>query len=213
MTKKFLSIIFFIATALILGSCDSSDDLRVEQMMLDKTLFAHIYTADEDGCYVLKDAKPISSADVQSKVVDYGWMAIAAYELQADGKLSTDDYYEDLIGGGPTHYWFESSQQLVKYWYVDAMPTLGFTRVAWSYDADKGFILRGDCRFAMADRYEQILKLDEADGYTLMYTMRKLAIRGDGKGNYKPVYAMVVYKRMTDAELKDMQKRYAYDLN
>lgn len=46
-----------------------------------------------------------------------------------------------------------------------------------------------------------------------MYAMRKIAVVGDGNGGYKPVYAMVVYKRMTEDELESMKKTYTYDVN
>lgn len=66
---------------------------------------------------------------------------------------------------------------------------------------------------ATVDQYKQILKLVESDGKTLMYTIQKIATISDGDNGYKPVYAMIVYKRLTDDELKKMQESYNYDLN
>lgn len=213
MTKKFLSILFLIASAFVLGSCDDSDDFVVGPVKLDKGFFSQTYTIDDDGCCVLKGVKPISSADVRSKVVGYGWASLATYEVQANGKLSRVDYYEDLIGAAPVHYCFESSELLVQYYYIDALPARGFLRKSWSYDATKGFILYGDNKLAIKERYKQVLKLEEANGYTLMYTISKQGLKNDGKGGYEPFYAMTVYERMTDDELKKMKETYTYDLS
>lgn len=46
-----------------------------------------------------------------------------------------------------------------------------------------------------------------------MYTIQKIATISDGDNGYKPVYAMIVYKRLTDDELKKMQESYNYDLD
>lgn len=212
MARKFLSIVTVIVCAFFLCGCDS-DDLSVEECKLDMNLFDQKYTVDDEGCCVLKGAKPVPYDEVQSKVVGYGWKSIATFEVQANGKLSRVDYYKDLIGGAPTHYWFESSKQMVRYYYVDALPADGFSRVSWSYDATKGFFLFGDGKSPIEDRYEQILKLDESNGKTLMYTMSKYGVKSDGKGGYEPFYAMVVYRRMTDDELKKTQETYTYDFS
>lgn len=212
MARNLFSIVIMIACAFFLGSCDS-DDLSVEECKLDMNLFDQRYTVDDEGCCVLKGTKPVPGDEVQSKVVGYGWKSIATYEVQANGKLSQVDYYEDLIGAAPTHYWFASSRQLVKYYYVDVYPSAGFFRESWSYDATKGFILTGDEMLSIKERYLQVLKLDESNGKTLMYTMTKLGVRGNGKGDYEPIYGMVVYRQMTDDELKKAQETYTHDFS
>ena len=213
MTKKFLSFVLTIACSILLGSCEKAEGLSVENCKLDMSLFSQTYTIDDEGCCVLKGAKPITSGEVQSEVVNYGWESIATYEVQSNGKLSQEEYWKDRFGGSPTNYWFESSQQLVQYFYMDSKPAFCFRHVSWSYDAAKGFILSGNDKLATADRYEQILKLGESNGRTLMYTMSKIAITSDGNNGNKPVYAMIVYKRLTDYELKKMKESYNYDLD
>ena len=164
MTKKFLSFVLTIACSLLLGSCENSEGLIVEDSKLDMSLFSQTYTIDDEGCCVLKGAKPITRGEVQSKVLNYGWKSIATYEVLANGKLSKEEFWKDMVGGSPTHYWFESSQQLVQYFYMDAKPAFCFRNVSWSYDATKGFILCGNDKSATVDQYKQILKLVESDG-------------------------------------------------
>ena len=57
----------------------------------------------------------------------------------------------------------------------------------------------------------QILKLDESNGKTLMYTIQKLGATSDGSNGYKSIYGMIVYKRMTETDLEMMKKSYTYD--
>ena len=115
MTKKFLSFVLTIACSILLGSCENSEGLIIEDSKLDMSLFSQTYTIDDEGCCVLKGAKPITRGEVQSKVLNYGWKSIATYEVLANGKLSKEEFCKDMVGGSPTHYWFESSQQLVQY--------------------------------------------------------------------------------------------------
>jgi hypothetical protein len=109
MVKKLLTVAFTFACAVLFGSCDSSDDVVVDQFTLDENLFSKTYTVDGDGCCVLNGIKPISNSVVQSKVANYGWKSIAEYDMQDNGKLSKENYFDDVVGVGPTHYWFESS--------------------------------------------------------------------------------------------------------
>ena len=43
--------------------------------------------------------------------------------------------------------------------------------------------------------------------------MKKLGVRGNGKGDYEPIYGMVVYRQMTDDELKKAQETYTHDFS
>ena len=91
------------------------------------------------------------------------------------------------------------------------MPAFCFSRVSWTYDMDKGFILFGSNKQTTDSRYMQILKLDESNGKTLMYTIQKLGATSDGSNGSKSIYGMIVYKRMTETDLEMMKKSYTYD--
>lgn len=207
--KKFLLVALTAACTVIMGSCEKSESLSTDGCKLEMNLFTQTYTVDEEGCCVLKGIKPIAADEVQSKVTGYGWKAIGTYEVQDNGKLSTQEYWSVMVGGGPVHYWFESSRQVIQYFYYDAMPAFCFHRGSWSYDADNGFILLGDNESTTASEYMQILKLDKSNGKVLMYTMERRGVTLNGKS----IYTMVVYRRMTDEELENTKKSYTYDLD
>lgn len=211
MTKKFWLIALIVACTVVFGSCDKSEELSVEQCKLDMNLFNQTYTVNDEGCCVLKGRKPIAAEEIQSKVKGYGWESIATYEVQENGKLSKEEFWKDRFGGSPTHFGFETSQQAFSYFYSDALPAFCFSRVSWTYDMDKGFILFGSNKQTTDSRYMQILKLDESNGKTLMYTIQKLGATSDGSNGYKSIYGMIVYKRMTETDLEMMKKSYTYD--
>ena len=48
MTKKFLSFVLTIACSLLLGSCENSEGLIIEDSKLDMSLFSHTYTIDDE---------------------------------------------------------------------------------------------------------------------------------------------------------------------
>ena len=211
MNTKFLLVALTAACTVVFGSCDKSEVLSVGSCKLDMNLFGQTYTVDDEGCCVLKGRKPIAAEEIQSKVEGYGWECIATYEVLANGKLSQEEYWKDRDGGGPTHFWFETSEQAFSYFFSDALPASCFRRMSWSYDADKGFILFGSNELTTEDRYMQILKLDESDGKTLMYAMRKSGVRSGGGNGYKSVYCMFIYERMSETDLEMMRKSYTYD--
>ena len=213
MNTKFLLVALTAACTVVFGSCDKSEVLSVGSCKLDMNLFGQTYTVDDEGCCVLKGSKPIAAEEIQSKVEGYGWECIATYEVLANGKLSQEEYWKDRDGGGPTHFWFETSEQAFRYFFSDALPAFCFRRVSWSYDADNGFILLGDNKLTTENRYMQILKLDESDSKTLMYAMQKSGVRSGGGNGYKSVYGMYVYERMTETDLEMMRKSYTYDLD
>lgn len=209
MRHIYLILLAFAAT-LTFVSCDKIDNDDGEKNEFDKNLFTQKYTIDADGFCVLEDLKPLTAAEIASKVTGYGWETVGTYEVEDNGRLSTTDYWEGIYGGSATNYWFESSSKLTSYFYMDALPADCFRNLTWSYDAQKGFIMRNGTTYAtedMTSQYMQVLKIDESHGKTLMYTMQKLGYNSDDKA----LFGMVVYRRMTDKELDEMKRNHTYD--
>ena len=211
--KHFFLMALALVAALTLDSCDKTENSDDEKCELDKNYFAQKYTVDTDGYCVLEGAEPLPETEIASKVIGYGWKTVGTYEVEPDGRLSTKDYWQDRYGGSATSYWFESSSKLTSYFYMDALPADCFSNLTWNYDAQKGFIMRhspNDATSDMTRQYMQVLKIDEAHGKTLMYTMQKLGYYTDSKGT-KSIFGMVIYQRMTDKELDDTKRQYTHD--
>lgn len=211
--KHFFLMALALVAALILGSCDKTENGDGEKNELDQNYFAQKYTVDADGYCMLEGAEPLPEAEIASKVTGYGWKTVGTYEVEPDGRLSTKDYWADRLGGSATNYWFESSTKLTSYFYMDALPADCFSKLTWNYDAQKGFIMRcspNDATSDKTDKYMQVMKIGETHGKTLMYTMQKLGYRTDSKGT-KSTFGMVIYQRMTDKELDDTKRQYTHD--
>ena len=100
----------------------------------DKEEIYPTFSFDENGeCYI-PDISNISMEEFKSSVVGYGWKHVITHEIGSDGKCSTKDYYEGLDGGGSSQYYFESSESLKEYMYVDAFPANGYLTYAYEYE-------------------------------------------------------------------------------
>ena len=235
MKHIFLTVLAAVL-ALTFASCDKTDDNPDHVVFPTNELFRQTYTIDGNGCCVLKSAKPLTAADVESKVTGYGWQPVGTFEVKDNGRLSTTDYYEDFIGSGPTAYWFESSTRLTAYFGIDAVPARAYSRRSWSYDTGRGFVMQDYNNSESSEdvnRYMQIIDVIDHEGKTYMYTIQKIAVKKSevqhkrqsaeaaaGRANHlqandqdewKPVFVMTVYQRMTDSELEKKKATYTYD--
>lgn len=156
------------------------------------------FAFDENGeCYTT-DADYISMEEFNSSVVGYGWKHVITHEIDGNGKCSTKDYYEDLIGGGPSQYYFETSSSLKEYMYVDAFPAHGY--FTYSYNYEEGNRVSQDGHLVM-----RIISL-KGD---IMKIIEYLGIRADGI----KIYGYSTYKRMSSEELTKVQNTYPTDLS
>ena len=77
--------------------------------------------------------------------------------------------------------------------------------------------MRGSASLSMQNRYMQVLSVvtlqrKESNRF-YMYTLQKLGDTTVEHDNVIPFYGMVVYQRMTDNELAEINKAYDYDAN
>ena len=122
MNTKFLLVALTAACTVVFGSCDKSEVLSVEQSKFDMYLFGQTYTVDDEGCCVLKGSKPIAAEEIQSKVEGYGWKCIATYEVLANGKLSQEEYWTDMVAALRTFGLRHQSRLLVIFLVMLCLP-------------------------------------------------------------------------------------------
>ena len=156
------------------------------------------FAFDENGeCYT-PDADYISMEEFNSSVVGYGWKHVITHEIDGNGKCSTKDYYEDLIGGGPSQYYFETSSLLKEYMYVDAFPAHGYFTYSYNYEEGNRVSQDGHLVMRIVSFKGDIMKIIEY-----------LGIRADGI----KIYGYSTYKRMNSEELTKVQNTYPTDLS
>ena len=184
-TMKLHSFIIAILSVVFFASCNKEDIYPT-------------FSFDSNGeCYI-PDAANISTEEFESSVVGYGWKHVITYEISSDGKCSTKDYYEDLVGGGPSQYYFESSESLKEYMYVDAFPAHGYHTYAYDYEDGNRVSQNGYLVMRIVSLKGDIMKIIDF-----------LGIRADGV----KIYGYSTYKRMNSKELKEIQNAYPDDLS
>ncbi len=184
-TMKLHSFIIALLCAVSFASCDKEDIYPT-------------FSFDTNGeCYI-PDVANISTEEFESSVVGYGWKHVITHEIGSDGKCSTKDYYEDLIGGGPSQYYFESSESLKEYMYVDAFPAHGYFTYAYEYENGNRVSNNGNLVMRIVSLKGDIMKVIDY-----------LGIRADGVN----IYGYSTYKRMSSKELTEVQNAYPTDLS
>lgn len=184
-TMKLHSFIIALLCTVSFASCDKED-------------IYHTFSFDANGeCYI-PDAANISTEEFESSVVGYGWKHVITHEIGSDGKCSTKDYYEDLIGGGPSQYYFESSESLKEYMYVDAFPAHGYHTYAYEYENGNRVSNNGNLVMRIVSLKGDIMKIIDY-----------LGVRADGVN----IYGYSTYKRMSSKELTEVQNAYPTDLS
>lgn len=182
---KFYSFIISLLCVVFFAACNKEDVYPT-------------FSFDENGeCYI-PDISNISMEEFESSVVGYGWKHINTHEIGSDGKCSTKDYYEDLVGGGPSQYYFESSESLKEYIYADAIPAHGYLTYAYEYEDGNRVSNNGNL----------VMRIVSLEG-DVMKIIDYLGIRADGV----KLYGYSTYKRMSSGELTKVQNAYPDDLS
>lgn len=182
---KFYSFIISLLCVVFFAACNKEDVYPT-------------FSFDENGeCYI-PDISNISMEEFESSVVGYGWKHINTHEIGSDGKCSTKDYYEDLVGGGPSQYYFESSKSLKEYIYADAIPAHGYLTYAYKYENGNRVSNNGNLVMRIVSLKGDVMKIIDY-----------LGIRADGV----KLYGYSTYRRMNSGELKEVQNAYPADLS
>lgn len=182
---KFYSFIISLLCVVFFAACNKEDVYPT-------------FSFDENGeCYI-PDISNISMEEFESSVVGYGWKHINTHEIGSDGKCSTKDYYEDLVGGGPSQYYFESSESLKEYIYADAIPAHGYLTYAYKYENGNRVSNNGNLVMRIVSLKGDVMKIIDY-----------LGIRADGV----KLYGYSTYRRMNSGELKEVQNAYPDDLS
>lgn len=175
-----LSLLLFMQS-----SCSKDDELT--------------FKFDENGECYYPSVRSITIGSFEKNVVGYGWKYVSTREIDANGECMKGGYYDDLIGAGPHHYFFESGDVLKMYYTSSVHNRSGFATYTYSYKPENNRVVVG------LDGKMQILSV-EGD---LLKVVEYMAVLSGGK----KVYGYSTYKRMTDSELEEFQEYYSVDFD
>lgn len=221
-----LLMVLAMACLVLLASCGSDDDKLDGLPWSNKTLFDATYTIDGDGYCLSNDTKPLSLRDLEEVIVGYnGWQPVGIYEVKSNGKLSTSDYREGIEDYSPRVYQFLSDSEMKTYYQDTKTKAKCFRKHDWSYEEERGIIFKDEkSSLDKSWRYMQVLGVKTSNGQghsgdsaneedTYLYVMEKVGEQAAGDEQSNSIYALVVYKRLTNSEMDNVVNTYKQDMS
>ncbi|MGI6242382.1 MAG: hypothetical protein ACOYJK_02410 [Prevotella sp.] len=192
----FFCLVTIIVMSIVLYSCQSDDDPR---LIIDPV--EPYVTLSADGVPSFLNPTRMTRELFNENIVGRGWYYESSHEIKPDGTIMMTDFYQDMIGISPSHYYFDADS-LTVFRYHDSQGYvnggLGFVRYAYTYnEADQGIYVQG----------RRVLQLNPVGekGYKYLRTVRWSAMRSDGT----QVYTLDIFRRMTDKELEKIRQTYS----
>lgn len=212
--RKVTLFFLFCLTLGLATSCNESDNDDFLHPIEPENL--PMFQFDEQGIPYRWETPTLSEEMQQNlvkQVVGYGWKWMQTNEIQDDGHVNHEGYYENLYGPSPASYYIKSDKELVKYFWSDAIPAMAFLDHLYTMDMTKGILAAGNPSPSIYpwSVFIRIWGIWQLDGKWYMTTIEPLGIRGNGNGGYKTIWACSQYIRMSNDELKQMQKDYTFD--
>lgn len=175
-----------------------------------------MFQFDEQGIPYYLNTPTLSQEmqrDVQNEAIGYGWKWMQTFEIRDDGFVNPEDYYKDMIGVSPTSYYLKSDKELVRYFWSDAIPAMAFLNQGFTMDAKTGIMSDDNNPSGILpwSFYLRIWSIYKLSGRWYIDTIEPLGSRNDGTGQTHTVWGYSHYYRMSEAELKQMQKEYSFD--
>lgn len=180
----------------VVYSCQSDEDLKLI-IRPDEPYVA----LSADGVPGFLNAARMSRELFNENIVGRGWYHESSHEIKPDGTVMMADYYQDMFGISPSHYYFDADSLTAfshhdSHGYVNG--GLGFVRCAYIYnEADQGIYVQGR-------RMLQLKPIGEKD-YKYLMTVNWSGMRSDGT----QIYTLDIFKRMTNKDLKKIRRAYS----
>lgn len=196
----FMGLVLVLYASLFVASCNDDAEESFEQEwahVLDNHGVAYSFS-DNGNCF--GDGGGISQADFNKMFIGHGWKHYATWEIDKNGKRKSAEYYSNMLGLAPEHYYFDSDTKLTTY---------------CRSDISGSAVKKNEVTYTFNDNYNgtsrTVLLLDnnkyiQITGWTLgaqpsFCMVHPLGIKTDGA----TVYGVSLYLQMTDKEVKAMQ--------
>ena len=157
------------------------------------------YWYNENGeCF--GDGGGISKENFEKMFIGHGWKNYGTWEIDENGKRLSNEYYSNMIGVSPTHYYFDNETLLTTY---------------YRSDAEAGAVKKNVISYSFNNRYNgtsrTVLLLNSGSyiqitGWTLGNQPTFCMVHSLGViSNNRKIYGVSIYVQMTDKELSDLQ--------
>ncbi len=196
---SFFSLLAIAGAMMFFVSCDSDDADRLPEVVCPPDLS---FVMDAQGVPGIAGMIPYSRADFERDIVGHAWCCESTYEISEQGTVSNVNLWNDMIGKGPVHRFFDKDS-VTLYTYNDAYGYLngglGYSRLAYTYDErDNGVYVSGR-------RSLQLYAANVPNPRRFM-AVEHIAYRSDGS----PVYGYSIFRRLDDKEYNRMKEQYRH---
>lgn len=191
--------------------------MRMKKLLLT-TLAASLLlcacSKDDDGLVfqILEDTRPVpakydklSATEFKDLFFGYGWEEAETHEINIDGTINMEDFWEDMVGGGPSIYEFTDSV-IIDYFFADAIPADVSVPYSYTYDETTNTV----CYANGGNIWFSIVYASSTE----VTIIKRAGVKADrGSNKLRPVYHYVTLKRLTDSKLEQVRNSYTpYDL-
>jgi hypothetical protein len=159
--------------------------------VLSDARFPTEFAYADDGSLIVKGLQPVSDADFQQYSVGRGWEPDKLYQIQFDGSL-----FSGRMMGWPA-YMFEFGDTGVTTYASDgSLPASYHFKTSWYYDESDNQLFFNNKPFL------KLLSITEKR----MAFVKSGGWMGDGKGNMREVFFLLIYKPMFESRLKEVRE-------
>lgn len=196
-TKLLMAFVAILFSAMFV-SCNDDDDVTLESEYSD-VLDNHgtPYSFDETG-------RPygfggITEENFNTYFAGKGWKCEGTWRINDDGTRCKTDYYKDIVGVSPTDYYFASDGTGKAFFLSDATGKYVFTAFNWSFKYDEN--LSQTSRIYSDNDFMQVVGWSQG----ILCVIKPLGVEGSGK----QIYAVAIYKEMSNEELVSYNEKYS----
>lgn len=213
MKTRTIFCLMMILALTSLTSCESNLDEQPEVIIEPDDV--PMFEFGEDGI-PFRWHSPYLSAEMQEafrkEAIGYGWRWMQTYEITYGG-VAANEFYGELYGMSPSSYYIETETSIIRYFHSDTVPADAFLQSGYTIDLKTGIMTNSDRQQpAMPwSLYMRVWTIYNLSGRWYMSCVEPLCTRQGGDGQQHVVWGTSQYVRMTDAELRAMQKKHNFD--
>lgn len=184
--KKTFLLGSILMTAIAFTACDNDDIPQFQY--------------DENGTCYMPNVKSIPHTEFLKYAENSGWEHVSTHEIYPNGEVEKKDYYDGLIGGGPSTYYFEKDTY-TNYFFGSYPIDAAYINNSYTYQKE-GNLIGQTNRFTDSFFTQfQVLSINENE-------LKMVEYLGWGGGESRNIYGLTTYRKMSKEDLAAMQEEH-----
>lgn len=190
--KKIFKLLCLVALVATMAGC-GDDEFEVFNIF-DTTNYEIPTTSDIDK---------VSESTFNNNIVGYGWKQTETHEINPDGSYTREDYWAYMVGGGPA-IWEFIPNEMISYFWSDAIPAFVFNRQTCSYNENDNIVSIDGRPFMRIIHYSD----------TQIKVVARVGVTFDkDKNQNRNVFLYITLRRLGAEELEKVREKYNQNVN